>query len=92
MTKRLREGDCLAELRKDLEAQARVIKPWDGVRFSAWVQACAELLAAVPDELQRVAWAWSLTQELLRTIVGVPHDMIIGTLLVKAREIRVVRA
>lgn len=89
---RLREGDCLSELRRDLERQAATVKPWEADEWAGWVRACAELLAAVPDELQRIAWAWSLTQALLRKIVGIPQDLAIGLLLRKAAEIRAVRA
>ena len=88
LTKRLRAGDCLDELRADLERQAREIKPWDADRFPGWVQACGDVLAAVPDELQRIAWAWSLAQALLHNIVGIPQNWVIGLLLSKAAEIQ----
>jgi hypothetical protein len=92
MTTRLREGDCLSEMRRELERQARVIKPWDADHFPGWLSAGGELLAAVPDELQRVAWAWSLTQALLSKIVGLPQDLVIGSLLSQAEHIRKVGA
>jgi hypothetical protein len=91
MTTRLREGDCLSEMRKDLERQAATIKPWDADHFPNWVQAGGELLAAVPCEYQRVAWAWSLTQALLHNIVGIPQDTVIGLLLSKAAALKAVR-
>lgn len=90
--RRLREGDCLSELRRDLERQAATVKPWEADEWAAWTRACAELLAAVPDELQCIAWAWSLAQPVLRSIVGVSQEMLIGTLLSKAEMIRKVGA
>jgi len=86
MTKRLREGDCLNEMRMDLERQAVTVQVWDADAFGTWEAACGELLAAVPDELQRVAWAWSLAQALLKKIVGIPHDMVTGRLLLEAER------
>lgn len=62
MTHRLREEDCLNEMRRDLERQAATVQVWDADGFGAWVSACGDVLAAVPDELQRIAWAWSLAQ------------------------------
>lgn len=87
---RLREHDCLSEMRLDLERQAGEIKPWDADRFPGWVQACGEVLAAVPDELQRIAWAWSLTQAVLHHIVGIPQNWMVALLLSKAAEIQAV--
>ena len=89
MTHRLREGDCLSELRKDLERQALTLKVWEPESCSTWVEACVELLAAVPDELQRVAWAWSLTQAVLKKIVGIPQDLVTGRLLLAAERKKV---
>ena len=84
MTIRLREGDCLSEIRKDLARQAATVRVWEAEEYRPWVASCAELLATVPDELQRIAWAWSLAQALLAKIVGIPHSIIIETLLVGA--------
>lgn len=92
MTKRLRENDCLAEMRMDLERQAATVLPWYADEWQAWVQACGDLLAQVPDELQRVAWAWSLGQPVWVRIVGLPQDMLTGLLLSKAEQIRKVGA
>ena len=90
LSMRLRETDCLSEIRKDLERQAATVKPWEADEWPRWIEACGELLAAVPDELQRVAWAWSLAQPVLRSIVGLPPNLLIGTLLSKAAERKVV--
>ncbi|MDP2383389.1 MAG: hypothetical protein Q8N00_11350 [Nitrospirota bacterium] len=87
MTTRLREHDCLSEMRVDLERQAGEIKPWDADRFPGWVQACGEVLASVPDELQRIAWAWSLTQAVLHDIIGIPQNWMVAKLLSTAAEI-----
>lgn len=86
MTQWIAPNDCLAELRKDLERQAAVVKVWEPESCCAWVSACGELLAAVPDELQRIAWAWSLTQALLTQVVGLPHNYVTELLLTKASE------
>lgn len=86
MTQRLREGDCLNEMRVDLERQAATVQVWDADGFGAWISACGEVLAAVPDELQRVAWAWSLAQAVLKKIVGIPQDMVTGRLLHAAEQ------
>ena len=91
MNHRLREGDCLAELRKDLERQALTLKVWEPESCSAWVEACGELLAAVPEELQRIAWAWFLAQALLKQVVGLPMNFVTELLLRKAAEIQSVR-
>jgi len=88
---RLRETDCLAEIRKDLERQAATVKPWQADEWAGWVRACGELLAAVPDELQRVAWAWSLAQPVLRSIVGISQPMLVGALLTRAQDRKAVR-
>lgn len=92
MTHRLSERDCLAQLRRDLERQAATVKPWQADEWAAWMRACAELLAAVPDELQRVNWAWSLARPVLRTIVGISQEILMGSLLSKAEQIRKVGA
>ena len=92
MTYRIGERDCLARMRRDLERQAKTVKPWQADEWAGWVRACAELLAAVPDELQRVAWAWSLGQPVLRSIVGLSQEMLTGMLLSKAEQIRKVGA
>ena len=84
--RRVTEGDCLSELRKDLERQAATVKPWQADEWAGWMRACGDLLAAVPDELQRIAWAWSLAQPVLRSIVGIAPNLLIGTLLSKAAE------
>jgi hypothetical protein len=57
---RLREGDCLAELFRDLEQTATrlLFEPVD--HQCAWLESAVDLLAAVPSTEQRVAWAWHL--------------------------------
>jgi hypothetical protein len=84
--RRIQEQDCLAELRRSLEVVAKNVKPWDADRYPGWVEACADVLASVPDRLQRVAWAWSLAQALLKGIVGLQQDLVIGMLLKAADE------
>lgn len=90
--RRISEHDCLAAIRCDLERQAATVKPWQADEWQGWMQACGELLVQVPDELQRVAWAWSMGQPVLRRIVGLPHDMLTGVMLARAAAIRKVGA
>lgn len=90
--RRLSEHDCLAEVRRDLERQAAVVLPWQADEWEGWMQACGELLALVPDELQRIAWAWALGQPVLRSIIGVSQEMLMGDLLARAAAIRKVGA
>lgn len=90
--RRIGEGDCLAEVRRDLERQAAVVLPWQADEWEGWMQACGELLALVPDELQRIAWAWVLGQPVLRRIIGLPHDVLTGVMLARAAAIRKVGA
>lgn len=80
--RRIGEGDCLAE----------VVLPWQADEWEGWMQACGELLALVPDELQRIAWAWVLGQPVLRRIIGLPHDVLTGVMLARAAAIRKVGA
>lgn len=84
-TNRIGLTDCLSVMRLDLERQAKTVKPWDADHFPGWVAACGEVLAQVPCELQRISWAWSLAQAVLRGIVGIPHDLMTGFLLRSAR-------
>lgn len=90
--RRIGEGDCLAEVRRDLERQAAVVLPWQADEWEGWMQACGELLALVPDELQRIAWAWVLGQPVLRRIIEVSQEMLMGDLLARAAAIRKVGA
>lgn len=88
--RRIKEGDCLSELRRELDRQAATVQPWQADEWPRWMEACRELLAAVPDELQRIAWAWSLAQPVLRRIVGLAPALLIGALLSKAAARKVV--
>lgn len=86
--RRIGEHDCLAEMRRDLERQAATVLPWQADEWARWTQASAEVLALVPNELQRVAWAWSLGQPVLRRIVGLAQPILTNALLVRAEAIR----
>jgi hypothetical protein len=57
---RLREGDCLAELFRDLEQTATGLWVQPLQYQMAWLESAVDLLAAVPSTEQRVAWAWHL--------------------------------
>lgn len=84
--RRIREGDCLSACLTDLERAARDVRPWDADGWARWISACADLLAAVPDSMQRMAWAWSLEQALSRHLVGLPAGMVSGLLLTRATD------
>jgi hypothetical protein len=57
---RLREGDCLAEIFRDLEHEATCLWFQPLQYQMAWIESAVDLLAAVPSTEQRVAWAWQL--------------------------------
>jgi len=85
---RIREGDCLAEWRCALEMAARGLRPWDADRWLPWVEACADLLAAVPHEDQRVSWAYALATPVCEGVVGMPPATVAGLLFARGEAVR----
>lgn len=77
---RLRPQDCLAELFVGLCGRARRLRPWDGEGRQSWTDASRDLLQAVPDGDQRLAWAVQLADAFAPTIPGVPLYLIVGML------------
>ncbi len=83
---RIQPHDALFVLFDDLCFQAARIRHWDADRREAWLTACADVLAAVPDEAQRVAWALSLSTRL--SLVGQPVQVVVHLLLARAEEVQ----
>ncbi len=82
---RLQTGDVLYVLFEELCAQARTIRLWDADRRDGWFAACAAVLAAVPDGIQRLAWAYQLAQAL--PPIGMPLCLVVAELLSRAQEV-----
>ncbi len=81
---RIQPTDALFSLFDDLCAQAQVVRPWDADRREAWMAACVDVLAVVPDYEQRVAWAISLSMRL--SVVGQPIQCVVQLLLARVEE------
>ena len=58
---RLREGDVLHMMLADLMKQALNLRPYDADERQAFVEAVRQLLEAVPDVHQRMAWSIQLS-------------------------------
>lgn len=82
--RRIGNTDCLADCLADLRMQARHLAPWDADAREGWMQACGDLLEAVPDALQRTSWAYFLAQDL--RLVGTPIEFVMGRLLHRAAQ------
>ena len=54
---RLREHDCLSVIQTELCRQALNLKPYCADERQAFVDAVRQLLEAVPDRHQKMAWA-----------------------------------
>lgn len=77
--RRIQPGDCLFTCLQDLEREASELRLSDLSRMRHWSFACADLLAQVPDQGQRLAWADSLGQRMNR--FGISQELVIGELL-----------
>ena len=82
-------GDCLYACLQDLQRAAATLQLCELQRLKHWTLACADLLAQVPDPLQRMAWAYALGGRM--TQVGIPEELAAGELLRLARETERVR-
>lgn len=78
---RLRPQDCLSACFVDLLAVARTLRPWEGEARQSWTDASRDVLEAVPDADQRVAWAVQLASAFAHTMPGVPLYLVVGMLL-----------
>ena len=58
---RVREGDVLQEMLADLMKQALNLRPYDADERQTFVEAVRQLLDAVPDRYQRMAWSIQLS-------------------------------
>lgn len=77
----LRPQDCLSACFVDLLAVARTLWPWEGEARQSWTDASRDLLYAVPDPVQRLAWAVQLASAFAHTMPGVPLYLMVGMLL-----------
>lgn len=77
--RRIQPGDCLYACLEDLEREASQLLLSDLSRMRHWSFACADLLAQVPDQAQRLTWAYSLGQRMNR--FGISQELVIGELL-----------
>lgn len=83
---RIGSNDCLAVWHADLRRQAKHVQPYDADAREQWVSACGDLLAQVPDEHQRVSWAYFLALDL--NLIGCPMNFVVGLLLDRAQQVR----
>lgn len=77
--RRIQPGDCLYVCLQDLQREASELRLSDLPRLRHWSFACADLLAQVPDQAQRLAWADALGQRMNR--FGISQELVIGELL-----------
>jgi hypothetical protein len=59
--RRIREGDVLSDMHLELCSRALTLKPYDADARHAFVEAARQVLDAVPDRHQRIAWATQLS-------------------------------
>ena len=78
---RLQPHDCPSECFADLCAHARTLRPWQGEARQQWTDASRDLLMAVADEAQRMAWGIELAMACAHTMPGVPLVLVAGLLL-----------
>ena len=78
---RLRPRDCLSECFVDLCAHARTLPPWQDEAWQQWTDASRDLLHAVGDEAQRMAWGVELAMACAPAMPGVPLVLVAGLLL-----------
>ena len=73
---RIREGDALSEMQTELCRQALNLKPYCADERQAFVDAVRQLLDAVPDVHQRMAWAIQLAMActLGMSLQGIPGE------------------
>lgn len=81
MSERLREHDVLADMHMDLCRQALHLTPYDADARLTWLQASRQLLDAVPEKYQRLAWAIQLSTAFAITCPGLPIQSLMGELM-----------
>lgn len=83
---RIRPGDCLYELLADVEHRGARLAPWDADGRVRWLDEAGQLLAAVPDPGQRVAWAYALALTLSCRWPAASGLLILGLLVSRAER------
>lgn len=80
---RLREHDCLSVIQTELCRQALNLKPYCADERQAFVEAVRQLLDAVPDRHQKMAWAIQLAMActLGMQLHGIPGEFDVRQLL-----------
>lgn len=76
---RIRPGDILYTMLEDLCHEAMRLEIHDADAREGWRAHCVQLLAAVPDPMQRLAWAMSLAQA-LASRSNLPVSVVMGYL------------
>jgi hypothetical protein len=79
---RIREGDALSTMQTELCRQALNLKPYDADERVTWLTASRQLLGAVRDTPQRMAWAIQLATAFAIALPGAPIEALMGELLV----------
>ena len=80
---RIREGDVLSDMHLELCRTALSLKPWNADERVTWLTASRQLLGAVRDTPQRMAWAIQLATAFAITVPGAPIEALMGELLVE---------
>jgi len=75
----IRPNDVLFVMYEELRAQASTLNPWDCDRRTQWFDRCRDLLAEVPDPMQRMAWGYYLAVD-LSARMPVSPELILGWL------------
>lgn len=81
MSDRLRANDVLADMHMELCLQALRLTPYDADARVTWLHASRQLLDAVPERYQRLAWAIQLSTAFALTCPGLPIQSLMGELM-----------
>jgi len=84
--RRIGRQDCLYALFEGLAQQGRSIRLYDADAWAQWSAGCAQVLAAVPDDLQRKSWALALTNAV--SLVGCSKQDVFDTLIALTEGVR----
>lgn len=73
---RIREGDVLSTMHLELCRQAAKLKPWQADEREQFISAARQVLNAVEDRPQRLAWSLQLKMlcDLSLNLHGVPGE------------------
>lgn len=81
ITVRLKPHDVLSLMHQELVAQGRLLKPWFCDERQTWTYASRDLLKAVEDPDQKMAWAIQLARAFAPSTGGVTLQLLVGMLL-----------